>query len=122
MTSLTSGLVLFVVSLLVGGFGLYVGGRVVAGVDDYSHAVVTALVGAVVWAITATFLGWIPLLGPVLVFLTYLWVVKHRYPGGWVNAALITLVAWLTLVVVLAFAESVGTFEKEFDAFGVPGI
>ncbi|MGB9988042.1 hypothetical protein [Salarchaeum japonicum] len=119
---MTSGLVLFVVSLLVGGFGIYAGGRIVAGVDDYSHAVVTALVGAIVWTIVAFFFGWVPLLGPILVFLSYLWVVKTRYPGGWVNAALITLVAWVTLVVVLAFAETFGVFPNEFDAFGVPGI
>lgn len=118
MPSLVSALVLFVVSLLVGGFGIYVGGRIVADVDDYSHAVVTALIGAVVWAIVAFFVGWIPLLGPILVFLAYLWVINTRYPGGWVNALLITLVAWVTLVVVLAIAEF---FGAGLHAFGVPG-
>lgn len=119
MATITSSVVLFVVSLLVGGFGIYVGGRVVANVDDYTHAVVTALVGAVVWTVVASFFGWIPLLGPVLTFLAYLWVVNRRYPGGWVNAVLITLVAWLTLVVVLAIAQ---LFGGDFSAFGVPDI
>ena len=36
-----------VVALLVGGLGISVSGRLVAGVDDYSHAVVTALLGDV---------------------------------------------------------------------------
>jgi len=118
MASLVSALVLFVISLLVGGFGIYVGGRIVANVDDYTHAVVTALIGAVVWAIVAFFVGWIPLLGPILVFLAYLWVINTRYPGGWINALLITLVAWVTLIVVLAIAEF---FGAGLHAFGVPG-
>jgi len=32
--------IVFVVSALIGGLGLYVGGRVIAGVEDYGHAVV----------------------------------------------------------------------------------
>lgn len=119
MADIVSALILFVVSLLVGGFGLYVGGRVIADVDDYSHAVITAFIGAVVWTIVAFFFAWIPLLGPLLVFLAYLWVINTRYPGGWVNAILITVVAWATLVVVLVVLSFAGL---GIDAFGVPGV
>jgi hypothetical protein len=53
----SDSLVTFVVSLLVGGLGIYVGASVLADEDDYGHAVVTALVGALVWAIAAALLG-----------------------------------------------------------------
>nr|WP_279529528.1 hypothetical protein [Halospeciosus flavus] len=120
MPGIIDSIVVFVVSLLVGGLGIYVGGRFVAGVDDYSHAVFTAAIGALVWAISAFLFGWIPLLGPILVFLAYLWVVERRYPGGWVNAALIALVAWLTVIVVVWVLGALGV--PYLDAVGVPGV
>jgi hypothetical protein len=113
-------LVGFVVSLLVGGFGIYAGARVVVGETDYSHAVVTALVGAVVWAVVGTFLGWIPLLGLLLTLGAYVAVVNWRYPGGWVAAAGIALVAWLASLVVIAVLSVLGL--GSLSAFGVPGV
>ena len=109
----------FVVSLLVGGLGIYVGGRLVAGVNDYGHAVVTALLGAVVWAVVGLFLGWIPLVGIVVTYLAYVAVVNWRYPGGWLDAAGIALVAWVASLVVLAVLSAVGV--GSLSAFGVPG-
>jgi hypothetical protein len=53
-------LVAFVAALLVGGLAIYVG----TDVDDYGRAVVTALLGAVGWALVS----WIPLIGPVGAF------------------------------------------------------
>jgi hypothetical protein len=118
--ALVDSIVVFVVSALIGGLGLYVGGSVIAGIEDYSHAVVTAVLGAVVWAIVGFFFGWIPLLGPALVLLAYLLVIKSRYGVGWIQAAGITLVAWATLVVVLYVLAFVGV--TTFDAIGVPGV
>jgi hypothetical protein len=110
----------FVVSLLVGGFGIYVGARVVVGENDYEHALVTALVGAVVWAVVGLFLGWIPLVGVVLTLVAYVGVVNWRYPGGWVAAAGIALVAWVASLVVLAVLSVLGV--TSLSAFGVPGV
>lgn len=109
----------FVVSLLVGGFGIYAGARLVVGESDYSHAVVTALVGAVVWALVGLFLGWIPLLGTVLTFVAYVAVVNWRYPGGWMEAAGIALVAWVASLVAIAVLSALGV--GSLSAFGVPG-
>lgn len=81
--------------------------------------VVTALVGAVVWAVVGFFLGWIPFLGALLTLLAYLAVINYRYPGGWVNAALVALVAWIASVVVLYVLAVLGVVA--FDALGVPG-
>jgi hypothetical protein len=93
---------------------------VVTGTTDFEYAAMTALIGALVWAIVGYFFGAIPLLGPVLVFLAYLWVIKRRYPGGWLTAAGIALVAWLAGIVVLSLLATTGI--TEFKAFGIPGL
>ena len=61
------GLVVFAVSLLIGGAAIHVAAKHVAfrrgpGGLTYEHAVVTALLGAVAWAL----LSWIPLVGSLL--------------------------------------------------------
>jgi hypothetical protein len=113
-------IITFAVSLLVGGLGIYVGASVLADEDDYGHAVVTALVGALVWAIAAALLGWIPLLGPFVGLLAYLAVIKWRYRGGWLTAAGIALVAWIASLAVMSILASAGV--GGFDVIGVPGI
>lgn len=114
-----SSLVVFVVSLLIGALGIYVAARVVAGVEDYTYAIVTALLGAIVWAVVGFFLGWIPLLGPILVFIAYLAVINWRYPGSWIDALVITVAAWLTVLIVMYVLALLGVVG--FEAAGVPG-
>lgn len=109
----------FLVSLLIGALGIYVGARVIADIDDYSYAIITALIGAVIWWLVATFLGWIPLLGPILALIAWAWVINVRYPGGWGNAILIAIVAWITVWVVLFVLGALNIVS--FDALGVPG-
>lgn len=115
MLSLVGSIVAFVVALLVGGLAIFVGAKVVVGVEDYGHAVVTALVGALAWALTA----WIPLVGPLLALVAWVWVIGRRYPGGWVTAALIGVVAWLAAVGILFVVD--GVLGLGVGAFGVPG-
>ncbi|ESP88215.1 hypothetical protein [Candidatus Halobonum tyrrellensis] len=115
--SLVDSLVVFVVSLLVGALGIYVGARVIAGVEDYTYAIVTALVGSVVYAVVAFLVpfGW---LGLVLALVAYLAVINWRYPGDLGSAVGITLVAWLTVVVVMWLLALVGVVAPE--ATGIP--
>lgn len=115
---LVQSLVTFAIGLLVGGFGIHVGAALIAGRVDYGHAVWTALAGALVWTIVGTFVGGYPLLGPVLTFGAYLAVLRLRYPGGWITAAGIALVAWATLVAVYAVIGPLGL--GVFDPVGVP--
>lgn len=112
-----SALLSFVVSLLVGAFAIYIAASVVTGVTDYGHAIVTAVVGALAWLLTSLFLGWIPLLGPLLVLVVYLWVINARYPGGWIDAAIIALVAWAGAFVIVALLSVIGILD---GALGVP--
>ena len=114
-----NSLVVFVVSLLIGALGIHLGASVIVGVSDYTYAVVTALIGAIVWSVVGFFFGWIPLLGPAIVLLAYLAIIKRRYPGGWIDAIGITLVAWIAVVVVLSLLALAGV--TTFDAAGVPG-
>mgnify|MGYP006287586655 FL=1 len=109
-------IVSFVVALLVGGLGIYVSGRIVADVDDYSHAVVTALFGALAWAIGSL----IPLVGSLVALVAWVWVIKWRYPGGWKDAAVMGLVAWIAALVVIAVLN--GVLGLDISAFGVPGV
>ncbi|GGL43142.1 hypothetical protein GCM10009037_28250 [Halarchaeum grantii] len=115
MASALGSLILFVVSLLVGGLGIYAGARVVAGVEDYSHALVTAVIGAVAWAV----LSWVPLVGGLLALVAYVWVINWRYKGGWVNAILIALVAWIATTVVVFVLGALGVPVTGIGVVGV---
>lgn len=118
--ALIDSLIVFIVSLLIGALGIYIGARIVADVDDFTYAIVTALIGAIVWVIVAFFFGWIPLLGPILALLAYIAVINTRYPGGWANAIVISLIAWVASLVVLYILGVMGI--TAFEAFGVPGV
>lgn len=118
--ALVDTVLVFVVSLLIGALGIYVGARVITDRDDYSYAIVTALIGAIVWSVVAFFFGWIPLLGPFLALLAYVTVINLRYPGGYLKAAAIALVAWVASLAVL-YALALLNIAA-FEAFGVPGV
>lgn len=113
-------LIVFLVGLLVGSFGIYVGARVIVDVEDYTYAIVTALIASVLWAIVGLFLGWIPLIGPVIALIVYIGVLNWRYPGGWLRATAIALIAWAASLVVLYVLAVVGL--TSFGAVGVPGV
>lgn len=116
MVAFIGGIVAFVVALLVGGLAIHVAARLVAGVDDYSRAVLTAVVGALAWALTS----WIPLLGPIVALIVWIGVINWRYPGGWTKAAAIGVVAWLAALVILYVLNVL--FRLGVGAFGVPGL
>ena len=118
--AVVDSIVVFLVSLLIGALGIYVGARLVTGYEDYTYAIVTALIGAIVWAVVSFFFGWIPLLGPLLTLVAYVAVINYRYPGGWVDAIVISLIAWIAALVVLYVLAilNIATFE----AVGVPGV
>lgn len=114
------GLVVFTASLLVGGAAIHVAADRVVYRDDpgglsYEHAVVTALLGAVAWAL----LSWIPLVGSLVALVGWVGVIRWRYPGGWRDAAVTGAAAWAAAVVALAALELLGV--GGVSALGVPG-
>lgn len=110
-----SSIVAFVIALLIGGLAIYISARIVVNVDDYSHAVITAVLGAIGWALTA----WIPLIGPLIALVVWVWVINWRYPGGWVKAGIIGGAAWLAALLILYIVNSV--LGLGVGAFGIPG-
>jgi len=88
----------------------------VADARDYGHAVLTALLGALVWALLEP----IPLLGGLLAIVAWVAVVKWRYRLGWIGSICDRyrrLAA--AAVVVPAALELVGI--GSVSALGVPG-
>lgn len=117
--ALIDSLIVFLVSLLIGAAGVYVGGRVITGTESFEKAAITALAGAIVWAVVGFLFGWIPLLGPLLALVAYVAVVNWQYPGGWVSAAGIALIAVVASIVILYVLALLGVVG--FEALGVPG-
>ncbi|WP_436909714.1 hypothetical protein [Halosimplex marinum] len=117
---LVTGLITFVVGVLVGGLGIYVGAELLGGGGSYERAVTAAILGSLVWTVVGAVFGGIPLLGPVVTFVAYLGVLNVMYDGGWVEAAGIAVVAWLTLVVVFTVLGPLGL--GVFSGVGVPGV
>lgn len=116
--ALVDTLVVLAVSLLIGGIGIYLGASLLGVSRDYGHAVVTAGIGAIVWALVGGLFDGFPLLGPALTLAAYLLVIKWRYRTGWITAAGIALVAWIAALVVLGILANAG--YAEFSAIGIP--
>ncbi|WP_255196169.1 hypothetical protein [Halorarius litoreus] len=118
MTVIESAFV-FIISFIIGTIGIYVGARIITETESFGKAAVTALIGAIVWVVVAFLFGWIPLLGPLLALIAYVGVVNWQYPAGWGSAAVISLIAWITSIIILYALALVGFVQ--FSAFGVPG-
>lgn len=109
-------IITFVVALLVGGLGIHLGAKVLTDVDDFGHAVGTAFFGAIVLALTS----WIPVVGLLLALILWVGVINWRYPGGWVQAALLGFVSWLAAAIILGILN--GLLRLGLGAFGIPGV
>jgi hypothetical protein len=119
---LSESVILFVVSLLIGAFGVYIGGLVVADTDDFGEALLVALVGALAWSIVGSLVGAVPIIGPLLApvvaLLVYIAIVKWRYSVSWLRAGGIALLAWIISLGVLTVISNLGL--ANLDAVGVP--
>jgi hypothetical protein len=123
MASPEATLLVFAVSLLIGGFAISTGAKFALKSEDYSHAVLTALFGAIAWALVdALFseLGVEGALSSLVGLVVWISVIRWRYDVGWVRGSIIGLFAWLAALVVLALLALVGV--GSLDAYGVPGV
>jgi len=116
---LTTSLIVLIVNLIIGTIAIYAGARLIIDADTaISRAAVTALLGALAWALVSFFFGFIPILGPLLTLVAWVGIINWQYPGGWGTAAGIGLIAWLVAVAALFVLGSLGIVG--FEALGVP--
>ncbi len=121
MIVIDSSILVFVVGLLIGGFAIYVGAAVAFKSKDYSHAVLTALLGAIAWAIVNAAFEAVNIQGALsslVGLVVWIWVIRWRYRVGWLRGALIGLLAWFAVLVTLSILSTVGV--SGLGPYGVP--
>ncbi|MFC7136575.1 hypothetical protein ACFQRB_08790 [Halobaculum litoreum] len=125
-TTLTPGFVasaavVFLVSLVVGTVAIRLGAQVVIDRDTGNRrALAAALAGALAYTLVSYLLGWVPLLGPLVMLVAWVGVINWQYPGGWGTAAGIGGTAWVVAVAILVGLARLGALVPE--AVGVPGV
>lgn len=127
VTLLIGTVIIFVVSMLAGGLGNYVGIRALSDNDvTYVHAVISSVISAAVWAGLSYLLN-VSGEASVLVFggalaslLVWIVVLYFRYSGGIVTAVPAAVLAWLIAVVAL-YVVAVLT-GLPFQAIGIPAV
>lgn len=123
---LTSVAIVFVVSVLVGGFGNYTGIRLVSDQHpSYIHAVISSILSAAVWAVVSYGLnvydlGITPFAGALIALIVWIVVLYFRYEGGIVTAVPAGVAAWVISVIVLYVIAYFTTFP--FEAIGIPAV
>ncbi len=119
--ALITSIIIFVVSIIIGSIGIYAGVRLVA--DDmisFNSAVVTALLGVIVYTLLG-FFEFIPIIGPLLLLIIWIGVINFRYPGGWGTAIGIGFVAWIVSFVIMYLIITFFGIGS-LSALGVPGV
>lgn len=109
---------IFIANLIIGGIGIFIGAKVITGRSDFSYALMTALLGAIVWSIVSFFLGGFAFVGALITLFAWIAVINSRYAGGWINAILIGFASWLAVLATLIVLSWVGI--TGFTAIGVP--
>jgi len=116
-------LLVLAVSLLIGGFAISVGAKLAFKSENYTHAVVTALLGALAWALVSVAFSAVGVQGALsslVGLVVWVWVVRRRYEVGWTRGSVIGLFAWLAALVVLSLLALFGI--DSLSAYGVPGV
>lgn len=117
--TVVSAIFIFLISLIVGAAAIHLSARLLIDRDTgFRRAIVTALIGAIVYAVVGLFFGWIPLLGPLLMLLAWVGILNWQYPGGWGTAIGIGFVAWIVAVLLLFALSVLGIVTPE--AIGIP--
>lgn len=113
-------ILVFLVSLLVGTLGIYIGVSLATNeAIGFGGAAVTALLGSLAWGIVSFFFGWLPFVGALLALFAWIGVINLRHSGGWGMAILIGAVAWIVAAAVLYALATAGFVGA--SAVGVPG-
>ena len=91
-----------VIDLIILSPVLWLAGRVVVGKGKakFSHAVLIVLIGAIVGGIFGFFFSGV--IATIIILLIWLWLIKHFFQSGWLQAFGIAIVA-IIIFVVIAF-------------------
>lgn len=119
---LEASVLVFAVGVLIGGFAIHIGAKFALKSRNYSHAVLTALLGAIAWALVDFGLGRIGVggrLASLVGLVVWVWVVRWRYDVGWLRAGFMGFWAWIAALVALALLSIFGV--DTLDAYGIPG-
>lgn len=122
MSDVDASILVFLVSLLIGGLAISIGASLAFKSKDYSHAVLTALLGAIGWAVVDAIFAEIGIQGAlssVVGLVVWIWVIRWRYKVGWIRGGIIGLFAWIAALVALSLLALFGV--SSLDAYGVPG-
>lgn len=117
-----SSILVLVVSILVGGLAIHVGAAFAFASRDYAHAIVTAVLGALAWAVVNYLFTELALAGnlsSLIALIVWIGVVGWRYETGWLRAGVIGIFAWLAAIVALAVLDLLGV--GGIGAYGIPG-
>ena len=112
--------------MLVGGFGNYIGIRLVSDQSpSYVHSMISSILSAATWDGVSFLLnmyavGITPFAGALVALLIWIVVLYFRYSGGAVTAVPAALLAWVISVVVLYVIALYTTFP--FEAIGIPAV
>jgi len=122
MVEVTASVVALLVNLLVGGLAIHVGASLVLKSRNYTHAVVTALIGGVAWWLVGLVLGEVSIVGgpvaSIVGLIAWIGVIRWRYEAGWLRAAAIGLGAWIAALVVVTLLGAVGL--RGIGVYGIP--
>lgn len=117
-----SSVIVLLVSILIGALALHVASTLVLSSRDYEHALITAVLGGVAWALVDWVFAEAGLpgrLSSVVALIVWAFVIRWRYDVGWVRAAILGVVAWVAALVVLLLLDALGV--GGLGAYGVPG-
>lgn len=117
--ALIDAAVAFATSLLIGSLAIHIAARLIVGETRFGEAVFTALIGALVWGAATLLFGFIPVLGPLIALIAWIAVINWQYPGGWIDSAILGLVAWVSALIVIYLLTLLGV--GSLAALGIPG-
>jgi len=127
VTLLIGTVIIFVVSMLVGGLGNFISIQALSDSEvTFTHAVASSVISSAVWAGLSYLLN-VYLATSVLIFggalaslLIWIVVLYFRYSGGIVTAIPAGVFAWLIAVVALYVIAAFTTLP--FQGIGIPAV
>jgi len=105
---LTALVVQIIVGVIVVAPVLWLAGRGLVGKEKarFTDAIWIVVLGSVIGAVVGAFVG--SLLAAVIMFIVWLWLIKHFFDCGWLKALVIAIVAVIIFVVILAVLAIIG--------------